>query len=126
NEPACGRTLVLVVEDNADGAESLRLLFRYSGYDVRVASNGLEGVQIAFARLPDVVVCDLGLPGLDGYGVAKALRGHAETAGSWFIALTGYGDDSSRKKALECGFDVFLTKPADPEELLRVVEQGGT
>jgi CheY-like chemotaxis protein len=67
---------------------------------------------------PDVVLCDIGLPGLDGYGVASALRRGPETAAVRLIAVTGYGDEEDRRRSREAGFDVHLVKPVDPERLL--------
>jgi CheY-like chemotaxis protein len=117
------RRRVLVVEDNRDGADSLRMLLGCLGYDVRVACTGPDGVREARAWTPDVVVCDLGLPGLDGFGVAGELRDDRATAHAYLIALTGYGGDEVRRRARESGFDVFLTKPADPAALLALVAE---
>jgi len=112
---------VLVVEDNADSAESLRMLLSSQGHDVTLASSGTEGVEIALLARPDVVVCDIGLPGMDGYAVARALRKDPTTRGTRLIAVTGYGQDEDRSRALEGGFDVHLVKPADPETLLGLI-----
>jgi CheY-like chemotaxis protein len=117
--PAARR--VLVVEDNHDAAESLRLLLELSGYDVEVAGTGPDGVKIGQAWGPQVVLCDIGLPGLDGYGVARELRAHPATARSLLVAVTGYGQDEDRRKSQEAGFDHHLVKPADPIELRRLL-----
>jgi CheY-like chemotaxis protein len=112
---------VLIVEDNRDGAESLRLLLELLGHDVRVAYTGTAGVAMARDWRPDVVVCDIGLPGLDGYGVARELRHSSGTATTHLIALTGYGQEEDRRRSLEAGFDEHLTKPAEPEILQKLI-----
>ncbi len=112
------RLRVLVVEDNVDAAESLRRLLRLHGHEVSVAVNGFDGVAEAKRCHPDAVVCDIGLPGMDGYAVASALRGDPETARARLIAVTGYGRAEDRACALSSGFDEHIVKPADPEVLL--------
>jgi PAS domain S-box-containing protein len=109
-----GRLRVLVIEDGADAAESLRMLLDLMGHEALVARSGLEGVRAAAAVRPDVVLCDLGLPGLDGYGVARALRADPATAGARLIAVSGYGRDDDVRRALEAGFEQHLTKPVEP------------
>ena len=109
---------VLVVEDNRDSAESLRMLLSTQGYEVALAFNGTEGVEAARSVRPDVVICDIGLPGMDGYAVARAIRMNPGTANTRLIAVTGYGQDDDRVRALASGFDTHLVKPADPEVLL--------
>jgi CheY-like chemotaxis protein len=118
------RRLVLVVEDNPDGAESLRILLGLCGYEVRVAYTGPDAVRLAGEWLPDVVLCDIGLPGLDGCGVAEALYKDPATAHVRLIAMSGYGDEETRRRALRSGFAILLTKPVDPDDLLRLLEQG--
>lgn len=109
---------VLVVEDNRDSAESLRRLLTIHGYDVSLAYTGTEGVETAQRACPDVVICDIGLPGMDGYAVANAIRQNPGTASTRLIAVTGYGQESDRLRALASGFDSHLVKPADPRILL--------
>jgi two-component system CheB/CheR fusion protein len=115
------RIRVLVVEDNHDSAESLRMLLVTQGYEVTIAYSGTEGVEAAQRARPDVVVCDIGLPGMDGYAVAKAIRRDPATAGTRLIAVTGYGQDDDQARAMESGFDTHLVKPADPERLLSLL-----
>jgi CheY-like chemotaxis protein len=118
---------ILVVEDTQDAAESLAMLLRLDGHDVAVAYTGPAGVEAAKACEPHVVICDLGLPGLDGYGVAREVRRHPATARALVIALTGYGDPEHRKRSRAAGFDAHLTKPADLDtlrELLAGQEEG--
>ncbi len=109
---------VLVVEDNRDAAESLRMLLSTQGFEVALAYTGTEGVEAARTVHPDVVICDVGLPGMDGYAVARAIRMNPGTAKTRLIAVTGYGQDDDRMRALASGFDTHLVKPADPEVLL--------
>ena len=109
---------ILVVEDNRDSAESLRTLLDLSGYEVELAYSGPEGVAAAARFKPHAVVCDIGLPELDGYGVAAALRQRPETANARLIAVTGYGRTEDVEKARQAGFHQHLTKPVDPQELL--------
>ena len=114
---------VLIVEDNRDGAESLRILLELRGHDVRVAYTGTDGVKVAHTWKPEVVVCDIGLPGLDGYGVAREIRHDQSTAGVRLIALTGYGQQEDRCRSREAGFDEHLIKPAEPETLQDLIER---
>jgi CheY-like chemotaxis protein len=109
--------VVLIVEDNPDGRESLRLLLQMYGYHVEVAADGLEGVQKAQQMHPDVVVVDIGLPRLNGYEVARQLR---ETCGTdvRLIACTAYSDAETRRHAYEVGFDDLQVKPMDIDQLL--------
>ena len=115
---------VLVVEDSQDTATSLRLLLETVGYQVRVAYTGTAGVAEAQAWWPEAVVCDIGLPEMDGYEVARRLRRAPGLEGVLLLALTGYGRDEDRRRAFEAGFDHHLTKPADPEELRRLLSAG--
>jgi PAS domain S-box-containing protein len=115
---ATRRLRVLVVEDNRDAADSLKALLEAFGHEAAVAYTGPAGVEAARREGPDVVVCDIGLPGMDGFAVARALRGCPETANTRLIAVTGYGQDGDRERALAAGFDGHLVKPADPAKLL--------
>jgi two-component system CheB/CheR fusion protein len=108
----------LIIEDNVDAAESLSLLLQLTGHEADVAFDGSAGVEKARSFRPEVVLCDIGLPGLlDGYGVARAFRADPELRSAFLIALTGYGQEEDRRRALEAGFDTHLTKPADLDAL---------
>jgi PAS domain S-box-containing protein len=120
-----GRLRVLVVEDNKDAADSLQVLLELFGYTVEVAYNGTAGVAAAQTFAPDVILCDIGLPGLDGYKLAAQLRQNPATAQARLIALTGYGTDEDRRRSQEAGFDAHLTKPADPAALRALLNRGG-
>lgn len=119
--PPDARRRVLVIEDSRDAADSLRMLLEVLGHEVRVAYTGPDGVREADAWRPDVVVCDIGLPGLDGYGVAAELGRLSVRSTARLIALTGYGDDDSRRRAVEVGFHHHLTKPADLDVLRKLL-----
>jgi CheY-like chemotaxis protein len=111
------RRRVLIVEDNVDAAESLREWLELSGYSVSVAHSGPQGLEAARNWRPEVILCDLGLPGMSGYEVAAALRREPELAGARLIAVTGYGQEEHRRRARDAGFDLHLTKPLDLTEL---------
>jgi PAS domain S-box-containing protein len=113
---------VLVVEDNIDAAQSLRMLLKMSGHQVAVAHDGPAALEAAGSFRPELVLCDLGLPGgMSGYDVARALRQAPETAGTSLIALSGYGRDEDRRRSHEAGFDLHLTKPVDFARLRQVL-----
>ena len=112
---------VLVVEDNLDAAETLKELLELWGYDARVVHNGHAGLQAVPEYQPQVVLLDLGLPGLDGYEVARRLGGLAAPR-PLLVAVTGYGLDEDRRRTREAGFDHHLTKPVNPEELRRLLQ----
>jgi CheY-like chemotaxis protein len=115
------QTRIVIVEDNQASADSLRLLLALHGYEVRVAYTGPEGVRLAHEWPPEVVLCDIGLPGLDGYGVAIALRRHPATAQARLIAVTAYDSDTVRQRSQEVGFEEHLVKPVDPGALLELL-----
>ncbi|HEX9052839.1 MAG TPA: chemotaxis protein CheB [Anaeromyxobacter sp.] len=111
--PAAPRSRrILVVEDNLDAAESLRLALELDGHEVFLAHDGPRGIERARELLPEVVLCDIGLPGMDGYAVAKALRGEPSLRDTLLVALTGYALPEDLRRAAEAGFDAHLTKPA--------------
>jgi two-component system CheB/CheR fusion protein len=122
-QPGAGRPprrRVLVVDDNVDAATSLvRILSRLYGQDVRVAHDGPEALRSAEEFLPEVVILDIGMPGMDGYEVARRLRGRPGTSAATIIALTGWGQGADRARSKEAGFDHHLVKPVDPETLCR-------
>jgi CheY-like chemotaxis protein len=115
---------VLVIEDNVDTAATLRDFLELSGFDVAIAFSGGEGVEAAGLFHPEIVLCDLGLPGMNGFEVAGALRRDPATAAARLIALTGYGGDEDRRRSHEAGFEVHLTKPVDPGLLRRLLSAG--
>ena len=113
---------VLVVEDNRDAAESLSLLLTLAGHEVRLAHDGSTAVKVASAYRPEVVLLDIGLPGMDGFHVARRLREEPGLDDAFLVAMTGYGQAEDRRRSQEAGFDRHLTKPVEPavlRELLR-------
>jgi len=112
---------ILVVEDNADARAMLRNLLESAGHEVHEAANGREGLEQALALRPDVALIDLGLPGIDGYEVARQLRAADERRNILLVAVTGYGSPDDRERSLMAGFDVHLVKPVDPDLLAGVL-----
>jgi CheY-like chemotaxis protein len=119
--PAAARRRALIVDDNRDAAESLAALIGLAGHEVRVAHDGPTALTVAEAFRPEVVLLDIGLPGMTGYDVARALRNRPPTAGAVLAALTGYGQDEDRRQSREAGIDVHLVKPPDPEAIRRLL-----
>jgi CheY-like chemotaxis protein/anti-sigma regulatory factor (Ser/Thr protein kinase) len=110
---AAAKPTVLLIEDNDDGREMMATMLGSYGYPVLQAGDGLEGVKLATTELPDVALVDIGLPGIDGYEVARRLREDPGTRDIRLIALTGYGLAEDQRRVLEAGFDLHLVKPVD-------------
>jgi CheY-like chemotaxis protein len=108
---------VLVVDDNQDFATSLAMILRDLGNDVRVANDGLEGLRAAEAFQPAVAFLDIGLPGLNGYDLARRLREHRGNGSLVLVAVTGWGQENDKLRAAQAGFDHHLVKPLNPGEL---------
>jgi CheY-like chemotaxis protein/two-component sensor histidine kinase len=119
--PAAKR--VLLIEDNQDSAESLKEYLELLGHQVEVANSGPEGVQRAVAEPPDVVVCDIGLPGMSGHAVCAELKKLAALARTIVIALTGHPLDSNGNDESLNGFDLYLLKPVDPPRLAEIIQR---
>jgi PAS domain S-box-containing protein len=114
---------VLIVDDNVDAAESLALLLDFWGCATRIAHDGESAVEAARRERPDVILLDIGLPGMNGYKVAARLREMESTRGVRIVALTGYGGEPERRLSAEAGFDDHLTKPVELETLRRLLER---
>jgi signal transduction histidine kinase len=114
------RAHILVIEDDPDSREMLRTYLELDGHRVDLAEDGLEGVEAARKKRPDIVVTDVGLPGLDGYEVARRIRKYLGN-GVRLVALTGYGQPENRRQAAEAGFDTLLVKPISPEQLSEIL-----
>jgi signal transduction histidine kinase len=121
---ASSRQSVLLIEDNEDGRDMMAMMLEAQQYIVATAIDGYDGLRQAAAALPDVALVDIGLPGIDGYEVARRMRADPATSGVRLIALTGYGQDSDRARAIDAGFDAHLVKPVDMGRLMEVLEAG--
>jgi PAS domain S-box-containing protein len=117
---------ILVVDDNVDAAATLEMLLKSLGHETCVVHDGVGALQMADEFRPDVVLLDLGMPGLDGYETARRLRAVKKELPFRIIALTGWGQESDRQKTREAGFDLHLTKPVELEDLVQAVSNGGT
>jgi signal transduction histidine kinase/ActR/RegA family two-component response regulator len=119
--PVPRKCRVLVVDDNKDAAKSLSILLELRGHETAVAHDGLEAVQATATFRPDVVLLDIGLPKLDGYGAARHIRQRPWGKTMPLVALTGWGQDEDKRRAMEAGFDHHLTKPVDPADLEKLL-----
>jgi PAS domain S-box-containing protein len=117
------RRRVLVIEDHVDAAETLREVLQLGGHEVTLAHSGPEGLAKAREFRPEVVLCDIGLPGMDGYEVACAFRSDEQLRQTYLVALTGYVLAEDRQRSAEAGFDLHLAKPLDLDELDRVLAE---
>jgi len=112
---------ILVVDDNVDAAESLAVLLRLEGHEVRTAPNGPAALAAAQAEPPEMVVLDLGMPGMDGFEVARRLRALPGTKGTLLVAMTGWAQEDDRRRCYEAGFDGHLPKPVEWEALRQLL-----
>jgi CheY-like chemotaxis protein len=108
---------VLVVDDSRDGADSLAVLLRHLGAEVRVANDGPAALEVLREFGPEAAIVDIGMPGITGFEVARRIRMRPEHAGITLIALTGWGQEADRSRTRSAGFDHHLIKPADLESL---------
>ncbi len=122
SRPAAAAARILLVDDNVDAGEILAMLLRVSGHEVDIALDGPSALQVFAQVRPQFVLCDIGLPGMDGYQIAARMRERSQGPMPVMIALTGYGDAQNRDRALAAGFDHHVVKPADPEALLRLID----
>ena len=116
-ESAAEQLVVMVVDDNKDAADGLAMLLELEGHRVHVAYDPHAALERAQIEKPPVMVLDIGLPGMDGYELARRLRKNPDTTSATLIALSGYGQEEDRRRAREAGFDHHLVKPVDPERL---------
>jgi CheY-like chemotaxis protein len=117
------RLTVLIADDNADAAESLALLLDLEGHEVRTVGDGRQALALAEAWRPRVALLDIGMPGLNGYQLATALRATDWGQRMLLIALTGWGQSDDQAKARDAGFDHHCTKPVDADQLLALIAQ---
>lgn len=113
---------ILVIEDNVDSANTMRDVLRLHNHDVEVAYDGSSGVELASQFKPDIVICEIGLPGVDGYEVARLFRAKKEIKETVLVALSGYAMTGDLARAKSAGFDYHLAKPADLEKLQEVLD----
>lgn len=113
---------ILIVEDNRDSADSLKALLEALGHDARVAYDGESAVRAAAAVQPDVIIMDIGLPGLSGFDVARQIRAQSPGKRLKIVALTGWGQESDRLHSAAAGIDHHLVKPLDLAALRRILE----
>ncbi len=119
--PRLERQSVLVIEDNADTRDVLKLMLEVEGASVETAEGGEEGLRAAERARPDIILCDIGLPDIDGFEVARRIRARSDLAPSRLIALTGYGQAEDMRQAVKAGFDAHLTKPVNLDQLLALL-----
>jgi CheY-like chemotaxis protein len=112
---------VLVVDDNADAVEMLALMIEIAGHRAFRAHNGREALERADDVRPDLVLLDIGLPGMDGYAVARELRRRQGGASALLAAVTGWGAEQDKQRARDAGFDLHLTKPVDPDTIVKLL-----
>jgi two-component system CheB/CheR fusion protein len=112
-----GRSRILAVDDDADTADSFAMLLRLWGYDACACYDGPAAMQAAGAHLPQAVLLDVGMPGMDGFQVARLLRRRPELANIAIIGISGYTGEAYRRRAREAGFDHYLLKPVGPNDL---------
>src|SRR4051812_27501681 len=118
---------VLIVEDNRDARTTLRMLLTMAyGYAVVEAADGPSAIETAIDERPDVALIDIGLPGLDGFEVARRIRTSLGRDGIFLVALTGYGEDEDRARTEAAGFDVHLVKPVESAALAEILSRVGT
>ena len=113
---------ILVADDNEDAAESLAILLRFGGHEVTVVNNGREALTAFGSLQPHVAVLDIGMPQLSGYEVAQQVRQHAEGRAVTLIAVTGWGQETDKARAMAAGFDHHFTKPIEPDALMRLLQ----
>jgi signal transduction histidine kinase/CheY-like chemotaxis protein len=123
---AQGSSRVLIVEDNADAAESMHMLLELLGHDVRVAHDGFVALDILAENTFDVILVDIGLPAMDGYTLARHIRALPAAGNIRLVALTGYGQDEDRRRALAAGFDHHIVKPVDIDRLQALLADRST
>ena len=114
---------MLVVDDNVDLVDMLAMVVEAGGHHVRKAFDGRSAISAALEYQPHLILLDVGMPDMNGMEVAQELRRHPEMSGTRIVALTGWGQAEDRRRTAEAGFDDHLTKPADPSQIQRILEE---
>ena len=122
-KPAARSRRVLVIDDNADTADSMRSVLELGGHSVQVAYDGPQGIELARGFYPEIILCDIGLPGMDGYAVARALRADDTQRGVFLVAVSGYTRPEDLQHATAAGFDWHLAKPPNLEKLEQLISE---
>jgi len=120
--PSSRRRHVLVIEDNTDITDFVRLQLEMWGHDVSVAHDGPSGLEAVLALRPDIALLDVGLPGMNGYELAERIRTNLKRSEIRLVAMTGYGRPEDRARSLAAGFDAHLVKPVDPRQLQELLD----
>lgn len=120
--PIKGRR-ILVIDDNQDAAQILGMVLEMSGHEVHLAYDGEQALAMARELLPEIALVDIGLPKLNGYGVAECIRAEPWGEKMVLIALTGWGHEDDKRRALAAGFNFHLTKPVDPDQVDALIAQ---
>jgi CheY-like chemotaxis protein len=115
---------VVIADDNLDSVTTMADLLRMQGHEVWTARDGIEAVEQASARHPDAILLDLGMPRVDGIEAARRIRALPGGEQPLIVALTGWGQPADRERTREAGFDCHLVKPADPDEVIGLIERG--
>lgn len=115
------QTKILIIEDNEESAETLQLLLTLNGHEARAATSGSAALALLLEWIPDTILCDIGLPEMDGYAVCRKIKADPRLKACRLIALTGYSADEDVRRARDAGFDLHLVKPVDPAELDRLL-----
>ncbi len=114
---------ILIVDDNQDAADSIAQYLQLEGHEVKTVGDGPQALACVPVFAPQIVVLDIGLPGLSGYEVARRLRAQPDAAHALLIAMTGYGQKEDQLRAMAAGFDHHFVKPADPRQLVELIAQ---
>jgi CheY-like chemotaxis protein len=117
-----GARRILIADDNVDFAMSLEAILTPLGHDVRVAHDGVAAQDLAATFAPQIAFLDIGLPGCNGYDLARNLRRLPQTAHARLIAITGWGQEEDRRRSRDAGFDLHLVKPVEPSQLVDIID----
>jgi two-component system cell cycle response regulator DivK len=115
-------TRIAIIEDNVANLELVRYLLAHSGYEMMMARDGSQGMALIVKERPHLVICDLQMPGMDGYQVLAQLRAHHDVAGTPIIAVTAFSMPHDAQQVMTAGFDGYISKPIEPETFVAQIE----